>query len=669
MPPRKKKTTEAGGKGIIEGVKNLIYGRKDFPPSSKKVIEANASAKITGITLHRKVLNKIYHAVINIATKGMLENLIKETDKDKLFHTSMWIKLDNGHTILLEKNEVLNAKLNPKEAKEEETMDVNVTHSLTLRELVENTKKEMGDQFASYSAKTNNCTDFIIAVLKANNLITKQSHDWLFQNSIKILESVPRLNKVIQAITDIAGRANVLLEGGRIEHHDNNTGRGHKKTPKNKQEKKMEKYKAEHRSLYESPEVKKRNDAKEEKARKKKEKEEKEKGAYERRLDAWEKITGKRKIGFDDDDYDKEEIMKKIKEEEEKMKNLQKNPYLTDDELKEIREKVEKRTKIHDAIMRGKRKSRREKLPQKAEENRKKAEEEALNQSKIEHNERLGIYLPHTAAKGLKRKAEKKKNISPSIKMTRKHLVKGSPEAKEWAAKMKAARHAKKAGHMKGKGWLDDVVSNVKSTMETAAKSVTGKGTGSMDAAAGGRGVNPIAQSLIETKAASTSNNGKGMRHKKGSAEAKAWGAKMKAARQAKMKGKGVKQPSKSESESESDEESDGESSSDEDEEYEDELIKKSLKKEFPSNKGKGLFESMFTPPFYMLHPALQSQVTTNPNLGQGLKTHAPSHHLAHITHEMHHIPEPPSRLPVSRIRARGVGPRSRNYVTDETLI
>jgi hypothetical protein len=442
--------------GIINTVKKVIYGRKDFPPSAKKVIEANKDAKITGVSLHRRVLPKIYHSILNILSKGETEKLIKESDKDKLFHTSVWLKLDNKNTILLEKNEVLGAKLNPKEAKDEETLDINAPENLTLRELIDNTKKNMGNKFATYSAKDNNCSDFIIELLKSNNLLSTPAHDFLFQNSKKILESVPALNKIVQLATDIGGRANVLIEGG-----------------------------------------------------------------------------------------------------------------------------------------------------------------EGLN-----------------------------KKISKPIKMGR--MKKGSAEAKAFGAKMKALREAKKKGkkpkkeikeEMKGEGFFDDLVSKVRDTASNVEKEVNksfGKGVGSMSAENGGRG---IAESLLNTKIATQEvkeKQGRGM--KKGSKQAKAFGKRMKALREAKkMKGCGMK-----------DEES---SSDEEDEEYEDEIIKKTLEKEM---KGKGLGCGMKNDASacYMLHPARQSQVTTNPNLGMGFRHHSHSHHLVQMPIQTHHIPEPPSRQPVSNILA-----------------
>ena len=209
MPPRKKK-----GTGIID---TIVYGRKDFKPSVKKVLDANADAKIVGLTIHRNVMPKILKTLLNLATKDETDKLIKETDKDKLFHVFLLIKLDNGKSILLEKNSSDTIKMveNPKTSEKDETLVIPApTKSLTLRELIENTQKAMGDTFFKYAANGANCGDFIIEVLKSNDLITKEAHHFIFQNTEKILSAVPALNKIAQFFTDIRGKANVLIEGG-----------------------------------------------------------------------------------------------------------------------------------------------------------------------------------------------------------------------------------------------------------------------------------------------------------------------------------------------------------------------------------------------------------------------------------------------------------------------
>lgn len=221
---------QGGGGGLFDSIKgvfekgkklvsNVIYGRHDaYPPSAKKILDKNASAKVVSIDLHRNPLPSLYTNIMNVWTKGETEKRLKEQPKDTLFHISMWVRLNNGKTILVEKNEVIGIKEQPHKAKEEQAYFLPpITKDISFGELLEKARKEVGDKtFFSYSAKDNNCGDFIEMILKANGLNTKETHDYIGQDAQAILQGFPILRKTINSLTDIAGRANVLLEGGGI---------------------------------------------------------------------------------------------------------------------------------------------------------------------------------------------------------------------------------------------------------------------------------------------------------------------------------------------------------------------------------------------------------------------------------------------------------------------
>jgi hypothetical protein len=126
------------------------------------------------------------------------------------------VKLSNGKTLRVEKNEVINIDTNPKKHKDEQTQEVPPPPAgLTFGDMLEKARKEVGDyKFFSYSAKDNNCGNFIEYILRANGMESQQTKDYIGQDAKTILAGFPTLRKVMNTITDIAGRANVLLEGG-----------------------------------------------------------------------------------------------------------------------------------------------------------------------------------------------------------------------------------------------------------------------------------------------------------------------------------------------------------------------------------------------------------------------------------------------------------------------
>jgi len=206
---------------VVDIAQKVIKGRDGYSPSVTTIINKFADQEVESIELHRRVLPAVYTGLLNVLTLGEFNKRIKDQPKDKLFHISMWIKLKNGKTILVEKNEVINMKVNPKKEKEEEVQPAGaVPAGLKFGEMLDKTQKEMGSKYFTYSARDNNCGNYIEAVLKANGMNTKETNDFIGQDAKAILKGYPRIAKTLNAITDIAGRANVVMEGGGMEESD-----------------------------------------------------------------------------------------------------------------------------------------------------------------------------------------------------------------------------------------------------------------------------------------------------------------------------------------------------------------------------------------------------------------------------------------------------------------
>jgi hypothetical protein len=203
--------------------KNLIYGRNNaYPPSAQKIIDANKDAIVQSVSLRRTPLSSAYTTILSFATKGETAKRIKEQPKDTLYHIAMWVGLSNGKTIKVEKNEVINMVVNPKRPKEEQVLALtNVPANLTFGDMLSKTREAVGDhKFFSYSAKDNNCGNFIEYILKTNGMNNEATNDYIGQDAKAILKGFPSLRKVMNTLTDTAGRANVLLEGGGVSDSD-----------------------------------------------------------------------------------------------------------------------------------------------------------------------------------------------------------------------------------------------------------------------------------------------------------------------------------------------------------------------------------------------------------------------------------------------------------------
>ena len=95
-----------------------------------------------------------------------------------------------------------------------ENLYVHFPPGITINILLQNTRNEMGNSFLTYSAKDNNCQNFVFSLLQANGLsnernilFTKQSTTGLFSTEMR---------KFTNTITDIAGKIDIIREGGNL---------------------------------------------------------------------------------------------------------------------------------------------------------------------------------------------------------------------------------------------------------------------------------------------------------------------------------------------------------------------------------------------------------------------------------------------------------------------
>lgn len=101
-----------------------------------------------------------------------------------------------------------------------QSMEVNLQNKvLTLQQLMDNTKAQMGGNFFIYSARNSNCQDFILNIVTANGLSTPENVTFIKQDALRIFGDLVYLRKFSNTLTDIAGRLNVIKEGAGTEIH------------------------------------------------------------------------------------------------------------------------------------------------------------------------------------------------------------------------------------------------------------------------------------------------------------------------------------------------------------------------------------------------------------------------------------------------------------------
>ena len=166
-------------------------------PSIRKLLEQVGDEKITSIKLFRKP--------ISLSSFAKFIGALKGTSYDSLLH--LGLVLNNKY--LLDKQEVIHFERSGV-ASGSETLDVDVNKDITINELLEATRRKMGDSnFTSYSSRRNNCQDFVMNVLSANGLSSPIYTQFIKQDLQQVFENLP---KYAEQIADFVTGAQRVVE-------------------------------------------------------------------------------------------------------------------------------------------------------------------------------------------------------------------------------------------------------------------------------------------------------------------------------------------------------------------------------------------------------------------------------------------------------------------------
>ena len=131
---------------------------------------------------------------------------------DKIYHLKLLIRTTHSN-ISLEKNEVITISPYHMNYKAE-NMYVHFPPGITINILLQNTRNKMGNSFLTYSARDNNCQNFILSLLESNGLSNSQNVSFTKQSTSAFFST--ELRKLTNTITDIAQKVDIIREGGSL---------------------------------------------------------------------------------------------------------------------------------------------------------------------------------------------------------------------------------------------------------------------------------------------------------------------------------------------------------------------------------------------------------------------------------------------------------------------
>jgi hypothetical protein len=176
------------------------------------ILKTMGDKTIVSAEVVRSPVQSIVQQAINFVSGGEFKKAIADKPYDDIFHLMIVLTLEDGKKYSLEKNAIIT--LRPTKGRSGESMSVSVPSGLTLNKALEKTSEAMGDLYATYSAKSNNCQDFIIALLQGAGLLTTDVATFVKQPLEKVLAGLPGYTqKLARLATDAGAVFNVALQG------------------------------------------------------------------------------------------------------------------------------------------------------------------------------------------------------------------------------------------------------------------------------------------------------------------------------------------------------------------------------------------------------------------------------------------------------------------------
>ena len=210
------------GAGFVDFVKSipgritgLITGRgNNYPPKCREFLKRNGNNIITSLTVYRAPVQSFIEPILNAVSVGKFTELMAKNGFDTMFHLYCRIDFANSNC-RLEKNEVISINQPFKNDNDAEELNIPLKESITINTLLENTQKYMGGKYFTYSAfGDNNCQNYILSILEANNLSSPEYKNFIYQDMTDFRMHLPSSTQTIaQGTTDLASRFDVLLHG------------------------------------------------------------------------------------------------------------------------------------------------------------------------------------------------------------------------------------------------------------------------------------------------------------------------------------------------------------------------------------------------------------------------------------------------------------------------
>lgn len=204
------------GDGLLNIASSLWSPATAEPPKMKQFLEDHGEETITKMFVRREPLSTLLNILLTVLSWGEINRKIYNSAYDELYHLSLYIETNSGTRFVIEKNERINIIENPSANDFIEIIPVRLVRQITVNELIENTKQQMGATFYPYNAIDNNCQVFVTNILKANRLLVPITNQFINQDVKQIFNTSPVLKRIMDWVIYMGFVKEVVVQGGKL---------------------------------------------------------------------------------------------------------------------------------------------------------------------------------------------------------------------------------------------------------------------------------------------------------------------------------------------------------------------------------------------------------------------------------------------------------------------
>lgn len=158
---------------------------------SKHMLEEYGNETITDLKILKNPIQSYVFTLLNILSFGRISYLLQLIGYEHLYHTAVLI----NHTYLLDRWCCIRLRMFDGKLDNKQILSIPLPHlpKKTIREILEETRLYVGDKtFYSYHMAKNNCQDFVLQLLFANQYLkNKETLDFVKQYTYVANTTIP----------------------------------------------------------------------------------------------------------------------------------------------------------------------------------------------------------------------------------------------------------------------------------------------------------------------------------------------------------------------------------------------------------------------------------------------------------------------------------------------